>query len=129
MKALLTLVAAGLALVAAPASAVDLGIALGTGQTGSTSSAISASQGSSASALLGFTTQNSFGGAASGGSATSVMSGNDQASTSVHQSETIQGGTSLSLGLAGSQNSNIAIGSGQSAAQNSLIGVWLFVQP
>ena len=120
---------ASLALLAAPASAIDLGIAVGQGSTGSVSQASSISQGSSASALAGFTTQNSFGGAASGGNATSIMSGNDQASSSVHQSETVQGGTSFSLGLAGSQNSNLTIGTGGSAAQNSLAGIWLFIQP
>jgi len=57
------------------------------------------------------------------------MSGNDQASASQHESLTQQQGTSGSLGLASSQNSNLAAGFGSSSASNQLVGVWLFVQP
>jgi hypothetical protein len=126
--ALLGLVATAM-LAATPAAAVDFGIVAGSGATQSNSTAVAGSQGSSASALFGFTTQTSQSLAASGGEAQSIMSGNDQASTSVHQSETLQAGSSASFGLAGSQNSNLALGVGSSSASNQLTGVWLFVQP
>jgi len=129
MKKLFLLAGAALAFVATPAMAVDFGIALGQGSSSSTSLAVAGSQGSSASLIAGATTQTSQSLAASGGSAVSIMDGNDQSSTSVHQSETLQTGSSASLGLAGSQNSNFAFGAGGSSAQNSLVGVWLFVQP
>jgi len=127
----LTLALAALASVAfaTPAMAIDFGIALGSGQSSSSSLAVAGSQGSSGSLLFGITGQQSSAGAASGGEATSVMSGNDQLSSSIHQSETTQQGTSGSLGLAGSQNSNFAFGAGGSNASNQLVGVWLFVQP
>lgn len=118
----------GATMLATPAAAIDLGVALGSGSTSSTSGAIAASQGSSGSLLFGFTGQQSSAGAASGGEAVSVMDGNDQLSSSIHQSETTQQGTSGSFGLAGSQNSNFAVGAGSSSASNQLIGVWLFVQ-
>ena len=114
--------------LATPAAAIDLGIAIGGGTTSSTSGAIAASQGSSASAFLGVTAQQSSAGAASGGEAISVMDGNDQLSSSIHQSETTQQGSTFSLGLAGSQNSNFAVGAGSSSASNQLVGVWLFAQ-
>ena len=126
----IALLALGLSTVlATQAMAIDLGIAAGTGSTSSTSLASSASQGSSGSLLAGATFQQSSGGAASGGEATSIMSGNDQFSSSVHQSETIQQGSSVSFGLAGSQNSNLTGALGGSAASNNLTGVWLFIQP
>ena len=128
MKALALIGLLASVAIATPAAAVDLGIALGSGSTSSTSGAIAASQGSSASAIFGFTGQQSSAGAASGGEAISVMDGNDQLSSSIHQSETTQQGTSGSFGLAGSQNSNFALGAGGSAASNNLVGVWLFVQ-
>jgi len=128
MKKLLALAALASTVLATPAMAVDFGLAVGAGSTSSTSSAISGSQGSSASLLFGATTQTSQGLAASGGNAVSVMDGNDQASSSVHQSETLQTGSSASFGLAGSQNSNGTLAFGSSSASNQLIGVWLFVQ-
>ena len=128
MKALALIGLIASVAIATPASAVDLGIALGSGSTSSTSGAIAASQGSSGSLLFGFTGQQSSAGAASGGEAVSVMNGNDQLSSSIHQSETTQQGTSGSFGLAGSQNSNFAVGAGGSSASNQLIGVWLFAQ-
>jgi hypothetical protein len=57
------------------------------------------------------------------------MSGNDQGSASTHVSQTTQQGSTFSLGLAGSQNSNLALGAGSSSASNQLTGVWLFVSP
>jgi hypothetical protein len=114
--------------LATPAAAVDFGLAIGAGSSSSSSTAVAGSQGSSASLIAGATTQTSQSLAASGGSAVSIMDGNDQSSTSVHQSETLQTGNSASLGLAGSQNSNFAFGAGSSSASNQLVGVWLFVQ-
>jgi len=128
MKKLILL--AGTALCfATPAAAVDLGLAVGSGQSASTSLPSSSSQGSSASLIFGATQQSSAGIAASGGSATSIMSGNDQSSTSVHQSETLQEGQTTSFGLAGSQNSNVTGAVGGSAASNSLQSIWIFLQP
>lgn len=115
--------------LATPAAAVDFGLATGSGSSQSNSSALAVSQGSSASAVFGFTTQQSQALGASGGSAVSQLSGNDQASASTHQSETLQTGSTASFGLAGSQNSNLAIGNGSSSASNSLNAIWLFVQP
>jgi len=130
MKKLLNLaVLAAASLLATPAMAVDFGIVAGSGASQSNSTAIAGSQGSSASALFGFTTQTSQSLAASGGNAQSVISGNDQASASTHQSETLQAGNTASFGLAGSQNSNLALGAGSSSASNQLTGVWLFIQP
>ena len=57
------------------------------------------------------------------------MAGNDQGSQSNHTSSTTQQGSTFSLGLAGSQNSNGTLGIGSSSASNNLVGVWLFVQP
>jgi len=131
MKKLFLLAGAALATLglASPAAAVDFGIAVGSGQSASSSTAVAGSQGSSGSLLFGITGQQSSAGAISGGTATSQISGNDQASSSLHESQTTQQGTSGSLGLAGSQNSNLAFGAGQSSASNQLVGVWLFVQP
>jgi len=115
--------------LASPAAAVDFGVAVGSGASQSNSTAISGSQGSSASALFGVTAQQSSGGALSFGQAESVMSGNDQGAQSTHTSATTQQGSTFSLGLAGSQNSNAVLGVGSSSAQNALTGIWLFVGP
>jgi len=129
MKKLLTLAAlASISLLATPAAAVDFGLAVGTGSSQSNSTAVAGSQGSSASLIFGATTQTSQSLAASGGNAQSVLNGNDQASASTHQSETLQAGSSASFGLAGSQNSNIATGFGSSSASNQLVGIWIFAQ-
>jgi len=114
--------------LATPAAAVDFGLAVGTGSSQSNSTAVAGSQGSSASLIAGATTQTSQSLAASGGNAVSVLNGNDQASSSTHQSETLQTGNSASLGLAGSQNSNIAFGAGSSSASNQLVAIWVFAQ-
>jgi hypothetical protein len=114
---------------ATPALAIDFGVAVGSGASQSNSTAISGSQGSSASALFGVTAQQSSGGAASAGFSESVMSGNDQGSQSQHTSATTQQGSTFSLGLAGSQNSNNTLGIGSSSASNNLVGVWIFAQP
>jgi len=116
-------------LAATPAAAVDFGLVVGGSNTSSNSVAVAGSQGSSASAIFGLTTQTSQSLAASGGSGTAIISGNDASSTTVHQSETLQQGSSASFGLAGSQNSNLAFGAGGSSANTSLQGIWLFVQP
>jgi len=114
--------------LATPAAAVDFGLAVGTGSSQSNSTAVAGSQGSSASLIAGATTQTSQSLAASGGNAVSVLNGNDQASSSTHQSETLQTGSSASLGFAGSQNSNIASGFGGSSASNQLVAIWVFAQ-
>jgi len=130
MKKLLNLAVLAVAtLLATPAMAVDFGIVAGGSNTSSVSQAVAGSQGSSGSLLFGATSQTSQSLAASGGSGTAIISGNDASSTTVHQSETLQTGQSASFGLAGSQNSNIAAGVGGSAANTSLQGIWLFVQP
>ncbi|RPJ87097.1 MAG: hypothetical protein EHM18_02825 [Acidobacteria bacterium] len=131
MKKLALFACAALATLgfAAPAAAADFGIVLGQGSTSSNSFAVAGSQGSSGSLIAGATTQTSQSLAASGGSGVSILSGNDGSSTTQHQSETLQTGSSASLGLAGSQNSNFGFAVGGSSAQNSLIGVWLFAQP
>jgi hypothetical protein len=114
--------------LATPAAAVDFGLAVGAGNSASSSTAVAGSQGSSASAFFGATQQSSQGLAASGGSAVSILNGNDQASSSTHQSETLQQGQTTSFGLAGSQNSNVVAGVGSSAANNTLRAIWIFAQ-
>jgi len=127
-KFLLAAAALG-SIISTPVLAAELGIAFGTGGTSSTSTAVAASQGSSASAIFGITGQQSSAGANSNGVAEQVISGNDSGSATTHTSTTTQQGTSASLGLAGSQNSNFAFGAGQSNAGNALVGVWLFANP
>lgn len=129
MRKLFALALAATTLLATPAAAVDLGIAVSEGATGSTSSAGAATQGSSASALLGFSAQQSSAGAQSAGSGTSLVSGNDSQSSSNHTSIVQQQGSNVSLGLAGAQNSSTAVGTGQSAAANQVNAIYLFFQP
>ena len=128
MKKLLLAAVASLA-IAAPASAAELGIAFGTGGTNSSSTAVAGSQGSSGSVLFGVTAQQSSAGANSNGTAEQVIQGNDSGSQTTHTSTTTQQGSTFSFGLAGSQNSNIAFGAGQSNAGNNIAGVWLFANP
>lgn len=126
MKKLLLAAVAAMGLTAAPAMAAELGLVIGAGGSQSSSSAAAASQGSSASAIAGVTFQVSGARANSNGSAEQVIQGNDSGAQSTHTSTTTQGGTTFSFGLAGSQNSNVAVANGSSAAGNRLVGVWLF---
>jgi hypothetical protein len=125
----LILATAALLVSAAPAMAAEIGIAFGGSQTSSSSNVLAATQGSSASAIFGVTQQSSLAGAESGGEAASIISGNDSATASHHLAVTEQTGTSSSFGLAGSQNSGFAVGTGSSNATNGLVFVSLFAQP
>lgn len=128
MKKYFLAAVAAIALPAA-ANAAEIGIAFGGSNTSSTSNVAAATQGSSGSILFGTTTQSSLAGAESGGTAASAISGNDSAVSSHHLTVTEQTGTSSSLGLAGSQNSGFAVGTGSSTASNGLVFVSLFAQP
>ena len=125
----IALALASLVLFSTPAMAVDFGIVAGSGASSSTSQALSGSQGSSASFIAGATVQQSSGAANSNGFGASSISGNNQLAVSNHTSQTTQQGSTASLGLAGSQNSNVTQAVGGSSAQNVLTGVWLFIQP
>ncbi len=130
MKKLLVLLAAGAAMSATPAFAVDLGIAIGSGSTGSTSGAASQSVGGSlTSGPGGITGQQSSGAAQSTGFGSLVFSNNDMLASSGQNSQTAQQGTSASLGFATSANANQTLAQGQSAAFGNIASGWIYVGP
>lgn len=128
MRKIVLAAVAALVLPAA-ANAATLGLQIGTGSATSGSTAVAASQGSSGSAIIGATTQTSGAHADSAGIAGNQITNGIVLSESQHVSNTAQTGNSASIGLAGSQNSNFALGAGASAATGSHFVAGLFLVP
>jgi len=127
MKRLILAIA--LAAVSFGASAVDLGIAAGTFQSGAQSAAGSQSVGGSTAALIGVTGQQSSAAAGNTSFGATQLSNNDSAAQSGSIGFTTQQGSAAALGLAASANQNVAIQQGLGQGINNMQTVYIFVSP
>lgn len=117
------------ALATTPAFAAEIGIAAGTSTTGSQSQVASASQGSSAAALIGVTAQTSQSHADNAGFGFTAVNGNSAFGASGNTGNTSQSGGAVAFGLAGSQNVNAAAQQGAASGVVNLQWVSLFAHP
>jgi hypothetical protein len=123
------LLALALSFVTLTASAVDLGIAAGTFQSGAQSAVGSSSVGGSSAALIGLTGQQSSAAAGNQSFGATQLSNNDSAAQSGSIGFTAQQGSAGALGLAASANQNVAVQQGLGQGINNMQTVYIFVSP
>lgn len=121
--------ALAIALVSGNAAAIDLGIGLGSHQTGAASQAGSTSSGGSVAAIAGLTAQSSQAAATNGSFAGARFSNNNVANVSGSTGSTSQSGGAFALGGALSANQNQAVQQGEGVSQSLFQGGWIFVSP
>ena len=123
------ILALALAAASFSASAVDLGIAAGSFDSGAQSQVGSQSVGGSQAALFGVTGQQSSAVAGNQSFGATQLSGNDSAAQSGSIGFTQQQGSAAALGLAASANANLAVQTGIGFGQNQMQTVYVFIQP